>query len=202
MYEGAETRTNEVECLGRGVMFTAGGVEIHGGPKHAAMVLTELEMPMCKPVGGPHVVDAKSLDTLADETRDFMPPSEARRHRSAVVRVVYVAQDRPHLDVVACIVSETWSRPREGDEVLVKSVCRYIKGRPRYVQVYEYQEQVSWWCRRTATGRHAEGPTRAVGCILVATFIIIGVGSRLASRSAQEKPICTLKFVAFKRCSA
>ena len=107
MYAGSGTRTNEVECLGRGVMFTAGGVEIHGGPKHAAMVLTELEMPMCKPMGGLHVVDGKALDALADETRDFMPPSEARRHRSAVVRVVFMAQDRLDLDVAACIVSKT-----------------------------------------------------------------------------------------------
>ena len=116
-------------------MFTADGVEIHGDPKHAAILLKEMEMDMCKPVGSPHVVDAKSLDALADETRDFMPPSEARRHRSAVARGVYMAQDRPDLDV-----AKTRARPRKGDEVLVKRVRRYIKGRPRNAQVYEYQE--------------------------------------------------------------
>ena len=98
-------------------------------------------MDTCKPMGSPHVVDAKSLDALADETRDFVPPSEARRHRSAVARVVYTAQDRPDLDVAACTLSKTMAPPRQGDEVLVKRVCRYIKGRPRCAQVYEYQER-------------------------------------------------------------
>ena len=93
-----------------------------------------MEMDMCKLMGSPRVVDAVSLDALADETRDFMPPSEARRNRGAVARVVHMAQDRPDLDVAACTLSKTIGRPRQG-EVSVNRVCRYIKGRTRYVQV-------------------------------------------------------------------
>ena len=32
-----------------------------------------------------------------------------------------------------------WRIPKIGDEWLVKRVCRYIKGRPRYAQTFEYQ---------------------------------------------------------------
>ena len=60
-----------------------------------------------------------------------LTPSEARRHRRAVAHVVCMAQDRPDLDVAACTLSTTMARPRKGDEVLVKRVCRCIKGRPR-----------------------------------------------------------------------
>ena len=175
-YAGPETGNNEVEYLGRRIVFTADGVEIHGDPKHAAILLKEMGMDMCKPMGSPHVVDAKSLDALADETRDFMPPSEARRHRSAVARVVYMAQDRPDLDVAACTLSRTMARPRKGDEVLVKRVCRYIKGRPRYAQVYEYQERAgelvvqtdSDWASCRATRRSNSGG-----------WLYLGIGNHL-----------------------
>ena len=53
------------------------------------------------PKTGNHEVDAKLLATLADDTRSYMPPTDARRPRSAVARVVCVTQDRPDLDVVA-----------------------------------------------------------------------------------------------------
>ena len=71
-----------------------------------------------------------------------MPPTDARRHRSAVARVVFLAQDRPDLDVVACTFAKTTAHPKIGDEWLVKRVCRYIKGRPRYAQSFEYQGEV------------------------------------------------------------
>ena len=72
-------------------------------------------MEMCKSVSSPHVADTKLLDMLADDTWLDMPPTDARRHRSAVTRVVCMAQDRPDLDVVACTLakdgtSQDWRR--------------------------------------------------------------------------------------------
>ena len=94
---------------------------------------------MCKSVGSLHVADTKLLDTLADDTRSDMPPTDARRHRSAVARVVYMAQDRPDLDVAACTLAKTVVHPKIGGEWLVKRVCRYIKGWPRFARSCEYQ---------------------------------------------------------------
>ena len=51
-----------------------------------------------------------------------------------------MAQDRPDLDAAACTLSKTMARPRKGDEMLMKRECLYIKGRPRYAQLCEYQE--------------------------------------------------------------
>ena len=83
-------------------------------------------MEMCKSVSSHHVADTKLLDMLADDTWLDMPPTDARRHRSAVTRVVCMAQDRPDLDVVACTLAKTMAHPTIGDEWLVKRVCRYI----------------------------------------------------------------------------
>ena len=48
-------------------------------------------------------------------------------------------RDRPDLDVVACTLTKTMAHPKIGDEWLVKSVCRYVKGWPRRLQSYEDQ---------------------------------------------------------------
>ena len=68
-----------------------------------------------------------------------MPPTDTGRHRGAVARVVYMAQDRPDLGVVACTVAKTMAHPKIGNQWLVKRVCRYIKVRPRDAQFHEYQ---------------------------------------------------------------
>ena len=86
-----------------------------------------------------------------------MPPTDTERHRSAVARVVCMAQDRPDLDVVACTLAKTMAYPEIEDEWLVKRVCQYIKGRPRYAHAHEYHGEApqSWWCRRTVIGHRA-----------------------------------------------
>ena len=125
------------------MVFTENGLEINGDPKHAAILLKETGMDMCS--GNVQCceltsyADTKLLDTLADDTRSYMPPIDARRHRSAVARVVHMATDRPDLDVAACTLAKTMTHPTSGDEWLVKRVCRYIKGRPRHAQTYEHQ---------------------------------------------------------------
>ena len=86
----------------------------------------------CRTAGGERLRNQGQI--LADDTRSHMPPTDSRRHRSAVALVVYMAHDRPDLDVVACTLAKTMAHPMSGDGWLVKRVCRYIKGRPRYAQ--------------------------------------------------------------------
>ena len=66
-------------------MFVENGLENHGDPKNAAILLQETGMDMCKSLCLLHVADTKLQDTVADDTRSHMPPTDARRHRSAVV---------------------------------------------------------------------------------------------------------------------
>ena len=68
-YAGPKTGNGEVECLGRRIVYTENGREIHGDPKHAAILLKETGMEMCKSVSSHHVADTNLLDTLADDTR-------------------------------------------------------------------------------------------------------------------------------------
>ena len=160
-------------------------------------------MDMCKSVSSFHVEDTKLLDTLADDTRSYMPPTDARRHRSAVARVVHMAQDRPDLDVVACILAKTMAHPEIGDEWPVKRVCVgtsraghdklnpvSIKARPR-----------SWWCRQTVLGHRASplaGLIQEAGCLAI--FFITGARFKPVSLLALVKPRFTRKSKVCKSC--
>ena len=42
----------------------------------------------------------------------------------------YVSQDRRGLAVVACELAKTMAEPKEGDEALVRTCLRYIRGSP------------------------------------------------------------------------
>ena len=156
-YAGPKTGTIKLSTWARRIVFTENGMEIHGVPKHAAILLKEIGMEMCKSVSSPHIADTKLLDTLADVTRSYMPPTDAGRHRSAVARVVSLAQDRPDLDIVACTLAKTIAHPKIGDGWLVKRVCRYIKGRPRCAQSCEYQSEAQKLVVQTDMLRHGVG---------------------------------------------
>ena len=70
---------------------------------------------------------------------------------------------------------------------------------PRWTNTRTTNHWRSWWCKRTATGRHADPlgePIRRLGCIEVVTVL----GSKHVSHSATEKLSCTPKSGVFKRC--
>ena len=119
-YAGPKTGNSEVEYLGRRIVFTENGLEFFGDPKHAAILLKETGLEMCS--GNVQCceltsyADTKLLDTLADDTRSYMPPTDARRHRSVVARVGCMATGRPDLDVAACTLAKTMAHPTTGDE--------------------------------------------------------------------------------------
>ena len=71
---------------------------------------------------------ADALEMKCTHARSFMPPTDARRHRSAVARVVFMAQDRPDLDVVACILAKKMAHPKSGDEWLVEESMSVHQG--------------------------------------------------------------------------
>ena len=59
--------------------------------------LKEARMNKCSYMRSPHATETQKFETSADESRAHRPATEGRRHRSAVGRVVYMAQDRPDL---------------------------------------------------------------------------------------------------------
>ena len=67
----------------------------------------------------------------------------AMKHRAAVARVVFLAQDRLDLGVAAVDLAKTMAIPREGDDERLKRVARYLHGHPDYVQCYPAQKETT-----------------------------------------------------------
>ena len=80
-----------------------------------------------------------SATTEKEEHRNerlAMSAQLATKHRAAVARVVYLAQDRLDLGVAAVELAKTMAVPREGDNEHLKRVARYLHGHPDYRQWY------------------------------------------------------------------
>ena len=155
-------------------------------------------------MSSPHAADTKLLDTLADDTRSYMPPTDARRHRSAVARVVYMAQDRPDLDVVACTLAKTMAHPK----IEMRGWWREYVGTSRagHDTLNTMSIKVrptSWWCKQTMIGHHASPLAdliQEVGCVEVAIFLTIGSELKPVLHLALVNLSCTVKSEVCKSC--
>ena len=62
---------------------------------------------------------------------ELLDESEASKVRRAIARINYMALDRADLSSVARIAWQYMSEPRQGTEIVVKRVIRYLKSYPR-----------------------------------------------------------------------
>ena len=62
---------------------------------------------------------------------ELLDASEASRVRRAIARINYMALDRADLSSVARIASQYTREPRQGTEIVVKRVIRYLQSYPR-----------------------------------------------------------------------
>ena len=75
--------------------------------------------------------------------RPEMSAELATKHRAAVARGKYLAQDRLDLGVAAVELAQTIANPRECDNERLKRVARYLHGNPDYVQWYPLTEETN-----------------------------------------------------------
>ena len=100
----------------------------------------------------------------------------ATKHRAAVARVVYLAQDRLDLGVAAVELAKIMAIPREGDDERLKRVARYLHGHPDYMQWYPIQEDTETvvltmdadWDKCKESRRSNSGGTLLLGNHLIA----------------------------------
>ncbi len=99
-------------------------------------------MTNCNPVPTPFVKPTAPLSSAVSEaTPQAMSPADATLYRRAVDRINYVALDRPDLSFASRVASSCMSNPKEGDDMIVKRIIRYLKGKPRVAIRYKFQEE-------------------------------------------------------------
>ena len=84
-------------------------------------------MSECNPVPTPYVKPTASLRSAAGEAEaKTMSPADATLYRRAAARINYVALDRPDLSFASRVASSCMSNPKEGDEIIIKRIIRYL----------------------------------------------------------------------------
>ena len=115
------------------------GLGVRLDRRHVRSLLRELGMESCRSISTP-------LSTTAEEEGDQSERPEmsaelATKHRAAVARVVYLAQDRLDLGVAAVELAKTMAIPKEGDDERLKRVAQYLHGHSDYIQRYAVQNE-------------------------------------------------------------
>ena len=102
--------------------------------RNVRSLLRELGMETCQ-----------SVSTQLSDRSDRLEVSTelATKHRVAVARVVYLAQDRLDLRLAAVELAKTMAIPRDSHKERLKRFARYLHGNHDYVQWYPIQEETN-----------------------------------------------------------
>ena len=78
-----------------------------------------------------------------EETSAELVGAEATRFRAVAARANYLAADRPDIQYAVKEICRTMAKPVQGDWQKLVRLGRYLKGSPRCVLEYNWQEESS-----------------------------------------------------------
>jgi hypothetical protein len=133
----------EIDFLGRKIRMTDKGIEMEGDYKHVKILLDEWNMEGSKIVSSPGTELEKANTTEKPSEEELLPASEATVYRRAAARLNYMALDRADLSYASKECSRGMANPTRGDVIRLKRVLRYLKGAPRIVNVFKWQDVYS-----------------------------------------------------------
>ena len=117
------------------------GLGVRPDRRNVRSLLRELGMETCRSVSTPLSLTVEKEGDRSDRLE--VSTELATKHRVAVARVVYLAQDRLDLGLAAVELAKTMAIPRDGQNERLKRVARYLHGNPDYVQWYPIQEETN-----------------------------------------------------------
>ena len=131
----------EVRILNRIIRWEQDGLCYEADQRHAELAVRELGLENCKPVATPgcHELCVKDGD-LDTETEVLLGAAEAKSFRSIVARINFLAQDRADIQFACKCVCCRMAKPREADWLKLKRIGRYLKGKPRMVQKFQFKD--------------------------------------------------------------
>ena len=108
--------------LGRTLEWSEDCLGVRPDRRHVRSLLRELGMATCRCVSTPLSLTVEKEGDRCDRLE--VSAELATKHRAAVARVVYLAQDRLDFGVAAVELARTMAIPREGDNERLKRVAR------------------------------------------------------------------------------
>jgi len=177
----------ELIILNRIIRWDDDGIRYEPDPRHAEMIITQLNLRGARPVGTPGV---KVTDIGEQEPLD---ESMKTQYRALVARANYLAQDRGDIQYAVKELSRRMSSPDNQDWIALKRLGRYLLGKPRMVTHYKYQNSMdtitvsvdSDWAGCVRTRRSTSGGVLRLGQHVVKTWATTQASVALSSAEAE-----------------
>ena len=160
-----------IRILNRVVTWTEEGIEYEGDQRHVEICMKELKL--CE--------DSKEVTTPGEksqkknQSREVLGRDESKKFRGITARLNYLGQDRSDIQNAAKELSKAMANPTDEDLIKAKRVVRYLKGRPRFVLKYGYQEKptgLSVWTDTDFAGCSKTRKSTSGGLIMHGTHVI------------------------------
>ena len=131
---------NEGKVLNRLIRATESGWEIEADPRHAELVIEQLGLANEKPLSTPGVSGQEEDDLDDDEP---LRGGDITSFRGVAARCNYLWPDRPDCNFAIKEGCREMSAPTTGPLRRLKRLGRYLKGNPRVVWRYDFQEPMT-----------------------------------------------------------
>ena len=173
----------QVRVLNRLVKWWPGeGVTIEADPRHVEILIESVEVQNEKAL---KITGEKDTGD-AEGAGEGLEASKTSKFRSDVARLNYLAADRPDVMFAVKELARKMSCPTAKDAERVRRLVRYLKGKPRAVAWYRYQDDPgrvdgftdSDWAGCRATRRSTSG-----GCILYGSHYLKGWSKTQSARA-------------------
>ena len=173
----------QVRVLNRLVRWWPGeGVTIEADPRHVEILIESVEVQNEKTLKITGEKDAGNVE----DSGEGLEASKASKFRSDVARLNYLAADRPDVMFAVKELARRMACPAVNDAERVRRLVRYLKGKPRAVAWYRYQEDPSRvegytdsdWAGCRTTRRSTSG-----GCILYGSHYLKGWSRTQSTRA-------------------
>ena len=124
-------------------------------------------------------IEIENEDEAANDDDDPLLESEiARLYRGVAARLNYIAPDRPDIGFSVKEAARAMPSPRESHMNKIKKIGRYLKGKPRLVSVFKWQDLLSTlttftdsdWAGCAKTARSTSGGVVCLGEHTIKTY--------------------------------
>ena len=123
-----------IDILNRLVSWTSRGIELEADPRHVDIILKEVG---CE---GAKVTTALVKEKIEQvEEAEPLSSEDASWYRSVSMRLAYLSQDRPDLQVPAKELAKGLKSPTTAHMMMLKRGARYLRASPRLVHLFPYQ---------------------------------------------------------------
>jgi len=180
----------EGRLLGRVLRVTESGWEHEADQRHVDYLVRALNLQDANAVNTPQ---EESKPWLAQEEEVPLEGAKAWEYMSLAARGNYLASDRVDIQYAVKELCRNMSKPTVGDRRKLKRLVRYLKGYPRLVSQFHYQQRLqeldgysdSDWAGCKATAKSTSGGMMMLGTHTIKTWSTTQKSITLSSAEAE-----------------